>query len=780
MIVLKLEGLNCAACAGKIETLVSKLDDVKDAKVNLAMQKIEIEAVEDTNASVIEETSKIVLEVEPHVKVYPVDQKRQITLYLNGLHCAGCAAKIEAALQKHEKLSRVSFSFATKRLQFESNVEKETIRQMIQGVVDRIEGGVSVEELPSDKKNLIHTLPNDITTGGALVVDAEESAWAVFLKKHGKTILGSGLLFVAIVFPMPKFAQLIAYAIAYLLIGGDIVLRAVKSLLRGHLFDENFLMTLATVGAFALGEYTEAVAVMLFYKVGEGFQDYAVDHSRRSIQSLLNIKAEYANLLVKGSTRKVIPEALSLGDIILIRAGEKVPVDGVVIEGQSTMNTSALTGESMPRRVEKEDEILSGSINLDASLTVRVSKIFENSTVARILDMVENATSKKARTEQFITKFARIYTPIVVVSAVLLAVLPPLMGSGDFREWASRSLIFLVISCPCALVLSVPLGFFGGLGSASRKGILLKGGNHLEALNTIDTFVFDKTGTLTKGNFAVQKSSGEETLKLAAFMEVHSTHPIGQSILKAYGENRVLESVEDVMEISGEGMVGRFEEKQLLVGNERLMKRYGILLADSASVGTIVHVALDSLYTGAIQIADEIKPGIGSLVEKLKESGAKEVIMLTGDQKQLAEKVADTLKIDRVFSELLPQDKMTHVEALIAEGRKVLFVGDGINDAPVLARADLGVAMGGLGSDAAIEAADMVLMTDEPMKLLEAKEIAKKTRKIVMQNIVFALGVKGFFLALGAMGVATMYEAIFADVGVAILAVLNSMRVMKA
>ncbi|BES63791.1 heavy metal translocating P-type ATPase [Gottschalkiaceae bacterium SANA] len=779
MIVLKLEGLNCAGCAGKIQTLVSKMDDVKDAKVNLAMQKIEIEAVEDAELSVIEEATKIVLELEPHVKVYPINKKRQITLYLNGLHCAGCAAKIESALQKHEKLSNVSFSFATKRLQFETTTDKPIIQQMIQAIVDRIEKGVTVEELPSEKKNVIHTLPNDITAGGELVVEAEEATWMKFYKKHGKTILGSGLLFVAVVIPMPKLAQLTAYAIAYLLIGGDIVLRAVKNLLRGQLFDENFLMTLATVGAFALGEYTEAVAVMLFYKVGEGFQDYAVDHSRRSIQSLLNIKAEYANLLVDGSTRKVIPEALSLGDIILIRAGEKVPVDGVIIDGQSTMNTSALTGESMPRRVEKEDEILSGAINLDASLTVRVSKIFENSTVARILDMVENATSKKAKTEQFITKFARIYTPIVVVSAVLLAVLPPLMGGGDFREWASRALIFLVISCPCALVLSVPLGFFGGLGAASRKGILLKGGNYLEALNTIDTFVFDKTGTLTKGNFAVQKTSGEETLKLAAFMEVHSTHPIGQSILKAYGEDQLLESVEDVREIPGEGLVGCFEEKQLLVGNERLMKRYEILLADSESVGTIVHVALDGVYTGAIQIADEIKPGIENLVINLKASGAKEVIMLTGDQKQLAEKVADTLKIDRVFSELLPQDKMNHVEALIAEGRKVLFVGDGINDAPVLARADLGVAMGGLGSDAAIEAADMVLMTDEPMKLLEAKRIAKKTRRIVMQNIIFALGVKGFFLALGAMGVATMYEAIFADVGVAIIAVLNSMRVMK-
>ncbi len=780
MIVLRLEGLNCAGCAEKIQTLVSNMGEVKDAKVNLAMQKIEIDAVEDANESVIVKTTKIVRELEPHVKVYPIDQKRQITLYLNGLHCAGCAAKIETALQKHEKLSEVSFSFATKRLQFETYVEKVKIQRMIQEVVDRIEKGVVVEDSPSEKKNLIHLLPGDITAGADLVVEAEDASWVKFAKKHGKTIMGSVLLFAVLAIPLPEVARLLGYISAYLLIGGDIVLRAGKNLMRGQLFDENFLMTLATVGAFALGEYTEAVAVMLFYKVGEGFQDYAVDHSRRSIQSLLNIKAEYANLIVNGSTRKVIPDVLSLDDLILIRAGEKVPVDGVVVDGLSTMDTSALTGESMPRRVEKEDEILSGSINLDASLTVQVTKTFENSAVARILDMVENATSKKARTEQFITKFARIYTPIVVVSAVLLAVLPPVMGMGDFREWASRALIFLVISCPCALVLSVPLGFFGGLGAASRKGILLKGGNYLEALNKIDTFVFDKTGTLTKGNFAVQKITGDQTLKLAAALEVHSTHPIGQSILKAYGEERILESVEDVKEIPGEGLAGRLNEKQLLVGNERLMRRYEIQISNSEYMGTIVHVALDGIYQGAIQIADEIKPGVEHLVERLKANGASEVIMLTGDQRHIAEKVAESLKIDRVFSELLPQDKMTHVEALIAEGKKVLFVGDGINDAPVLARADLGVAMGGLGSDAAIEAADMVLMTDEPMKLLEAKQIAKKTRRIVLQNIVFALGVKGFFLALGAMGVATMYEAIFADVGVALIAVLNSMRVMRA
>ena len=779
MIVLRLEGLNCAGCAAKIQTRVGKLDAVTNARVNLAMEKIEIEMEDKGEAeAVAEETAKIVNELEPHVKVYPVDGLKKVVFYLNGLHCAGCAAKIEDALVRHEKLSEVSFSFATKKLQAASALTKEDLRSLVQAIVDRIETGVSVDDLPSDQMSQLHVLPNDMN--GELVIQEEHpTKFAEFLQKHWKTMAGAMVLAIAILVPLPFGAKLAAYGLAYVLIGGDIVLRAAKNIMHGQLFDENFLMTLATIGAFALGEYTEAVSVMLFYKVGEGFQDYAVDQSRKNIQSLLNIKAEYANLMVNGNSRKVIPDALSLGDVIMIRAGEKVPVDGKVLDGQSNLDTSALTGESMPRSTQVGDEILSGSINLDATLMVEVTKTFENSTVARILDMVENATGKKAKTEQFITKFAKVYTPIVVVSAVVLAFLPPLLGFGAMREWISRSLIFLVISCPCALVLSVPLGFFGGLGAASRKGILLKGGNYLEALNRIDTYVFDKTGTLTKGNFAVQKISGQETLKLAAFLEVHSTHPIGQSILQAYGEEKELDPVDDVKEIAGEGLVGKYQDRELVVGNGRLMKRYGIKIPEVEATGTLVHVAWGETYIGNIQIADEIKPEVENLADALRANGAKEIVMLTGDQKHIAEDVARHLKIDRVFSELLPQDKMTHVEALIEEGKRVLFVGDGINDAPVLARADLGVAMGGLGSDAAIEAADMVLMTDEPMKLLEAKRVAKKTRRIVMQNIVFALGVKLFFLSLGALGGATMYEAIFADVGVALIAVLNSMRVLR-
>lgn len=779
MVELRLEGLHCAGCAAKIQSRVGKLEQVAEARVNLALEKIEIEVKGDGNPEAIaDETARIVQELEPQVKVYPCGEKRKFTFYLNGLHCAGCAAKIEAALMNHERLEDVTFSFATKKLQGCSGLEHVRLRDLIQAIVDRIESGVTVDELPSDQMNAFHVLPNG-RSEELVIREAKPTKLAQFLQQHGKTVLGTVFLAVAVVGRLPFVPRLLIYALAYVLIGGDIVFRAMKNLMHGQLFDENFLMTLATVGAFALGEPTEAVAVMLFYKIGEGFQDYAVDQSRRSIKSLLDIKADYANLMINGSSRQVIPDALSIGDVILIRAGEKVPVDGKVLEGQSMLDTSALTGESMPRSIGEGEAVLSGSINLDGSLRVEVTQIFANSTVARILDMVENATGKKAKTEQFITKFARVYTPVVVVAAILLAFLPPILGFGDFREWVSRSLIFLVISCPCALVLSVPLGFFGGLGAASRKGILLKGGNYLELLNQIDTFVFDKTGTLTKGNFAVREIVGEDTLRLAASMEVYSTHPIGQSILAAYGEEGALETLTDVKEISGEGLVGFLQDRQLLVGNLRLMNRYGIEAPKIRSTGTVVHVAYGETYQGNIEITDEIKPEVVNLAEALRANGAKEVVMLTGDQKHIAEEVAKELKMDRVFSELLPQDKMTHVEALIKEGKRVLFVGDGINDAPVLARADLGVAMGGLGSDAAIEAADMVLMTDEPMKLLEAKRVAKKTRRIVMQNIVFALGVKLFFLSLGAMGAATMYEAIFADVGVAIIAVLNAMRILR-
>lgn len=678
-------------------------------------------------------------------------------LQLDGLHCANCAVKIEQALKDNSKLSLVNLSFATKKLLLESSMESHALHQLVQSEIDKIEEGITVTK-ESEKRSLT---PFEI------------------IRKHIKTIAGSLILFSVLLIEMPQNIQLTLYGMAYLLIGGGIAFRAVKNMLRGRFFDENFLMTLATVGAFALGEYTEAVAVMLFYRIGEAFQEYAVDYSRRSIQSLLSIKAEFANLLEDKTTRKVKPEALHPGDLILVRAGEKIPVDGIIVLGETELNKAALTGESFPGAVQKGDEVLSGCINISSPITIRVTKSFENSAVSRILNLVENAAGKKAPTEQFITKFARVYTPIVVTGALILAFLPPLLFQADLREWISRSLIFLVISCPCALVLSVPLGFFGGLGAASRRGILIKGGNYLEALNDIDVVVFDKTGTLTKGNFVIEKVTDRETHMLAALLEQQSTHPIAQSIYNAYDRPLDKSDLSDVTEIPGMGLIGSFRQKKLLVGNNRLMNKFMIDFPEEEYAGTIVHVAYDNTYRGSIHISDEIKSSSHGLSERLKSDGIKQTLMFTGDQNNIAGDVAHKLKIDKVYSELLPGDKMDHLERIIESGNKVLFVGDGINDAPVLMRAHIGVAMGGLGSDAAIEASDIVLMTDDPSKLLDARHIARKTKKIVLQNIFFALSVKLFFLILGALGFAGMYEAIFADVGVALLAVLNSMRILK-
>jgi len=703
-------------------------------------------------------------------------QPNRYTFYLNGLTCANCAGKIENVLKKDVQLEAVHFSFATKKLIFYSDFEHDYAKNYIQTTVDSIEDGVIVSDREDGSKK-------DNCKNASCMSDTQKLSKAhsalTLIRKYYREITGSLLLFILLFVKPTGIVEPLAYFISYLLIGGDIAFRAIKNLLKGKLFDENFLMTLATVGAFALSEFTEAVAVMLFYKIGEAFQDSAVDNSRKNIKSLLDIKADYANRIEGNKLIVVDPVDLQIGDKILIKAGEKIPVDCTVIEGSSTMNTSALTGESLPLPIELNSELLSGSINISAPIKARVIKTFENSTVSKILDMVENATGNKAKTEQFITKFARIYTPIVVFLALALAFIPPIIGIGFFSEWISRALIFLVISCPCALVLSVPLGFFGGLGAASRKGILIKGGNYLEGLNTINSFVFDKTGTLTKGNFAVSHTTDSDTLRLAAYIEVHSTHPIGKSILEAFNQPVSVDLVQETKELSGEGLIGKYQGKTLAVGNMRLMNRLQVSCDEADFSGTTIYVAYDSAFIGHIFIADEIKSGSIGLAKRLKESGTNEIIMLTGDQKKIADSVAKTLEIDQVQSQLLPQDKLSYVENLIQSGKKVLFVGDGINDAPVLARADIGVAMGGIGSDAAIEAADIILMTDEPNKLLEAKQIAKRTRNIVLQNIFFALGIKLFFLILGAFGYATMYEAIFADVGVALIAVLNSMRTIK-
>lgn len=580
------------------------------------------------------------------------------------------------------------------------------------------------------------------------------------------------------------------FLVPYLVIGWDIVYKAVRGIVNGQVFDENFLMTIATFGAFGVGEYSEAVAVMLFYQVGELFQSYAVSRSRQSIADLMDICPEYANLEKDGELVQTDPDDVEIGDIIVIKPGERVPLDGTVISGESMVDTSALTGESVPRRVETGSEIISGCINESGVLRVEVTKEFDDSTVARILELVENASSKKAQVENFITRFARYYTPAVVAAAALLAVVPPLALGAGFGPWIQRACIFLVISCPCALVISVPLSFFGGIGAASRNGVLVKGSNYLEALAQMDTIVFDKTGTLTKGEFKVTEirpsgMSGEELLRLAALAEHYSNHPISPSIRDAYekaGGRMNLSSIGKNEEISGHGVRTEIDGSVVLAGNGKLMEAEGIAYEPCESIGTVVYLARDGVFAGTIVISDTVKEHAAQAIRDLKQAGVKRTVMLTGDRKAVGEAVAEKLGLDEVFTELLPADKVEQVERLLdgqAEGRKLAFVGDGINDAPVLTRADIGIAMGSMGSDAAIEAADVVLMDDDPARISVVVRISRKTLSIVKQNIVFALGVKALVLGLGAFGMANMWEAVFADVGVSVIAILNAMRALK-
>jgi Zn2+/Cd2+-exporting ATPase len=601
--------------------------------------------------------------------------------------------------------------------------------------------------------------------------------------------IGTVLYIAALVLKVPFWGKFALFFISYLFIGGEVLLRAYKNILKGQIFDENFLMSAATLGAFAIKEFPESVAVMLFYQVGELFQDMAVNRSRKSITELMDIRPDYANLMIQNEIRKVSPSDINIGDIIIIKPGEKVPLDGKIIEGESLMDSSALTGESIPKEVNAGSIILSGSINISGLLTVEVTKSFGESTVSRILDLVQNAGSKKAPTENFITKFARYYTPFVVYTAVALAVIPPIFFNGaTFTEWINRALIFLVVSCPCALVISIPLSFFGGIGGASKNGILVKGSNYLEALNNIDTVVFDKTGTLTKGVFEVTKIVSEapiletELLEYAAYAENYSNHPIAVSIRKAYGTKIDENEISDLNEIPGYGIMVTVKGKNVLSGNSKLMTKENISFREVQDTGTLVYIAIDRNYAGYILISDDIKSDSNNTITALKNIGIKKIALLTGDSKTTGEKIALELGLDEIYSELLPDQKVEKLEYLASQKSttgKLVFVGDGINDAPVLARADIGVAMGGLGSDAAIEAADVVLMTDEPSKLVSAIKIAKRTRRIVLQNIIFALTIKLVVLILGAGGIATMWEAVFADVGVALLAVLNATRVMR-
>lgn len=607
-------------------------------------------------------------------------------------------------------------------------------------------------------------------------------------KKQLYRILTAVLIFLPVLWiPMNETGKFIGFLVCYAVIGWDIIWKAISNILHGQVFDENFLMTVATVGAMCLGDYKEGVAVMLFYQVGELFQSYAVSRSRRSIAGLMDIRPDYANVVREGKETRVDPDEVLVGDVILVKPGERVPLDGTVLEGNSTLDTSALTGESMPREIGAGAEVISGCINQTGTLRIRVGRPYGESTVSKILDLVENASSKKSRSEAFITRFAKYYTPSVVAAAALLAVLPPLLMGQAFTPWIHRALAFLVISCPCALVISVPLSFFGGIGGASKCGVLIKGSNYLEALAKAETVVFDKTGTLTKGSFAVtrcypQGISGERLLELAACAEKDSSHPISRSIVKAYGKDTERFGVTDVQEIAGHGISVSLDGKKVLAGNTKLMRLKNIPFQPIAEAGTVVYVAEDGKYRGAVLIEDEIKEDAAFAVRELKKAGVRKTVMLTGDAKAVGEKVAEKLGLDLAYTELLPADKVEHMERLLAETSekgRLAFVGDGINDAPVLARADIGIAMGGLGSDAAIEAADIVIMTDEPSKIASAMGISRKTLRIVRQNIIFALGVKGIMLLLGALGIVSMWAAVFADVGVSVIAILNAVRALR-
>lgn len=691
---------------------------------------------------------------------------------LEGLDCANCANKIESNVKKTNGVIDATVNFMTQTLIVKSE-SGTNLYAGISNIVSKLEPHIIVKEKTSAKP-IAH------------VNSRKESK--ISKRKIIRFSIGAILFAIGIISNFSYWVQFAVFFSAYLLIGGDIILRAVKNIAKGQIFDENFLMTIATIGAFTISEFAEGVTVMLFYQIGEFFQEAAVNRSRNSIADLMDIRPDFAHIKSGGKLRTVSPADVKIGDIIVIKPGEKIPLDSIVIDGVSMLDTAALTGESVPQKAQAGDFILSGAINLSGLLTAEVKKEFGESTVSKILDLVQNASSKKSPTENFITKFAKYYTPVVVFLALGIAVLPPLFLEAAFAEWINRALIFLVISCPCALVISIPLGFFGGIGCASRKGILIKGSNYLEALNNVDTVVFDKTGTLTKGVFKVTEIKsmngivGNQLLRYAAYAENFSIHPIALSIKKEYGSIIDETLITDYTEISGHGIKATVKGKNVLVGNSKLMIKENISFPDSDTFGTTVHVAIDGVYAGYIVISDEIKEDSANAIKQLHDMGVNRIVMLTGDNKAVGEKVAQMLALDEVYSELLPGQKVEKLEQLDnskATKGKLVFIGDGINDAPVLAQADVGVAMGGLGSDAAIEAADVVLMTDEPSKFVTAIQIAKRTRTIVWQNIFFALAVKVIVLILGAGGIATMWEAVFADVGVALLAIINSMRMIK-
>ena len=725
----------------------------------------------------------------------------ECTLFIEGVDCPNCAAKIERKLNTLNRIKEATVDFLGKRVIVESeNFSQDELVEFIQAEVNKIEHGVKI----STKK--LHAHSHSHSHSHAHIHDHSHAHGEEDTDKIKKKLLIGGILFVLGIF-IPKtlfIPKLAVFLVSYFIIGGDVLLSAVKNILKGQVFDENFLMAIATIGAFAIGEYPEGVAVMLFYQLGELFQGIAVNNSRKSIIALMDIRPDYANLKTDTGIKKVNPEEIKVADIIVVKPGEKVPLDGKIINGNSAFDTSALTGESLPREAKTEDNVLSGFINKTGLVEIEVSKVFSESTVSKILNLVENASSKKSKTENFITKFAKYYTPAVVITALIMAIFPPLLISGaTFTDWIYRALIFLVVSCPCALIISIPLGFFGGIGGASKHGILVKGANYLEALNDVETVVMDKTGTLTKGVFKVTEINVENNVKIndfennktdltqslllkyAAHIEKFSNHPIAQSIVSEYENSaaKIDESiVKDFEEISGFGIKANINNHQIFAGNSKLMNLENIKFTEKENLGTVIYIAFDGQYIGNILISDEIKADSPKAIKGMKANGIKEIVMLTGDNNAIGKNIAQKLGIDKVFAELLPNEKVEKLEEIYktkSEKGKVVFVGDGINDAPVLARADIGIAMGGVGSDAAIEAADVVIMNDEPSKIVTAMKIAKKTKTIVWQNIALAFAVKLIVLVLGLFGDATMWEAVFADVGVALLAVLNATRVLK-
>ncbi len=714
-------------------------------------------------------------------------KSNECMLSIEGLDCPNCAAKVERKINTLEGIKEANVDFLGKKIVvLADEISENELVELIQTEVDKIEDGVKV------------FVPK--------VQAGESSSEEEDTGKIKKKLLIGGILFVLGIF-VPKtlfIPKLAVFLVSYLVIGGDVLLSAFKNILNGQVFDENFLMAIATIGAFAIGEYPEGVAVMLFYQLGELLQGIAVNNSRKSIVSLMDIRPDYANIKVGEGIKKVSPEEIKVGEIIVVKPGEKVPLDGKIVKGVSTFDTSALTGESLPREAKAGDDVLSGFINKNGLIEIQVAKVFSESTVSKILYLMENAGSKKSKTENFITKFARYYTPAVVITALIVAIFPPLLIQGaTFLDWIYRALIFLVVSCPCALVISIPLGFFGGIGGASRHGILIKGTNYLEVLNDLESVVMDKTGTLTKGIFKVTEVNAENNIKIndfennkteltkplllkyAAHIEKFSNHPIAQSIVAEY-ENSVSKVDENVVkdfeEISGFGIKVNINNHQFLAGNSKLMNLENITFDKKENLGTAIYLAADGKYIGNILISDEVKEDSARAIKGMKENGVKEIVMLTGDNEAISKNIAEKLGIDKVFTELLPNEKVEKLEEIYktkSEKGKVAFVGDGINDAPVLARADLGIAMGGAGSDAAIEAADVVIMNDEPSKIVTAIKIAKKTKEIVWQNITIAFAIKIVVMALGLFGDATMWEAVFADVGVALLAVLNATRVLR-